>query len=214
MTAGEQTMTNETRHTGARQRPFWLIGAVVVGFVVLVLAAAFLLDRQFRAPIGTRSAPTGSSGSAVAGVQTQSQAAPAVQVPWQRIGRTPQEREVEEAYARYWAVFTDAYSLIDDSRLPEVMAGDELERARIQIRKLREQGRAGTLIMELHPRFSEVAPDRVVIYDEQVNRSVYVEPVTKQSIPTSQAPEVEKVSYELRKVDGVWKVVDGWVHDE
>src|SRR5688572_30032233 len=151
-------MTSDRPHTRTGQRPFWLIGSILLGFVLLVLAAAFLLDRQFRAPVGTQTAVAPAAGvSAGATIQGQSQVA-AVQVPWQRIARTPLEREVEEAYARYWAVFTDAYARVDDSRLAEVMAGDELERARNQIRRLREQGRAGMLMMEFHPAFAEVAP--------------------------------------------------------
>ena len=206
-------MTSDRPHTGTGQRPFWLIGSILLGFVLLVLAAAFLLDRQFRTPVGTQTAVAPAAGaSAGATSQGQSQAA-AVQVPWQRIARTPLEREVEEAYARYWQVLGAAFLSLDASRLPEVMDGDELARAQDQIKDLQARGRLGKVALEFHPSFREVTPERAVVFDEHINRSVFLDAATKQEIPTSGAPELARVSYELRKVNGTWKVVDGVIYD-
>ncbi len=47
-------MTNGTPHTASRPWSFWLVGSILLGAVPLVLATAFLRDRQVRAPIGTQ----------------------------------------------------------------------------------------------------------------------------------------------------------------
>jgi hypothetical protein len=216
LNSGER-MTNDrvsTVRSGQGPRPYWLIGSALLGVVLLLLAAAFLLDRQFRPRVGIESAPA--AGSTATGNQATAPGASAVAsvaVPWQRIGTTPLEREIEEAYARYWEVRSQAYLTLDTSRLSEVMAGEELRREEKQVRDLQAQGRAGKLDYEFHPTFRTVSADQAVIYDEHINRSLHMDPVTRQVFPTAQAPELEKVSYEFRKIEGKWKVVDGAIHD-
>ena len=204
-------MTSDRPHTGTGQRPFWLIGSILLGFVLLVLAAAFLLDRQFRAPVGTQTAVAPAAGAS-AGATSQGQAA-AVQVPWQRIARTPLEREVEEAYARYWQVRAQAYLDLNPELLGQVMAGAELQREQEQLADLKRRGRAGLIDADHRITFREVSPGKAVIYDEYLNKSVLLDATTKQRIPTNETPNTERVTYELNLVGGAWKVVDGALQD-
>ena len=45
------------------------------------------------------------------------------------------------------------------------------------------------------------------------HKSVLLDATSKQRIPTSEAPNTERVTYELNLVGGVWKVVDGALQD-
>lgn len=191
--------------------------ALLLGLVVL-LGGGFLFDRQFRPRVGieTPDAATGATATIAAPPTTTAPAAAAPTIappprptPWPRVGRTALEREVEEAYARYWMVLVQAYYTLDTSRLPEVMAGEELRRQEEQIRELGSQGRAGKLIVEHRISFPQVSDDRVVIYDEQLNRSLFLDAATRTEFRTSAAPETEKLTFEFRKIDGTWKVLDG-----
>jgi hypothetical protein len=120
----------------------------------------------------------------------------------------PLHREIAEAYLRYWDVLTQAHFDVDASRLGEVLAGVELERTENDIRRLRAEGRASRLEVELHFRILQATPNDAVVADQYVNRSVYVDAVTKQEIPTKEPPSVTKIDVQMRKLDGVWKVVD------
>lgn len=192
-------------------------GALLLGLAVL-LGGGFLFDRQFRPRVGieTPDAATGAAATVAASPTTAPAAAaapttapPPRPTPWPRVGRTALEREVEEAYARYWMVLVQAYYTLDTSRLPEVMAGEELRRQEEQIRELASQGRAGKLIVEHRISFPQVSDDRVVIYDEQLNRSLFLDAATRIEFRSSAAPETEKLTFEFRKIDGTWKVLDG-----
>lgn len=194
-------------------------GALLLGLAVL-LGGGFLFDRQFRPRVGieTPDAATGAEATAAAPPTTSpttaiaTTAPPPRPTPWPRVGRTALEREVEEAYTRYWEVRVQAYYTLDTSRLPEVMAGEELRREEEQIRELASQGRAGQLLVEHRITFPEVSNDRIVIYDEHVNKSIYLDGATKRELRTSDPPELERVSYELAKVNGQWKVIDGIIY--
>ena len=101
---------------------------------------------------------------------------------------------------------------LDTSHLSDVMAGPELARDEKQIEDLKAQGKAVKVDIEHHIAFLRVSPDNAEIYDEYLNRSVYVDPATKQEIPTNAPPVTAKVSYRLQKVNGTWKVIDGAQH--
>jgi hypothetical protein len=58
-------------------------------------------------------------------------------------------------------------------------------------------------------RIVEATPDRAVVDADYINRSVYVDSVTKQDLPTNEPPSLFKLSFQMRKIDSVWKVVDG-----
>jgi hypothetical protein len=126
---------------------------------------------------------------------------------------SPLQKEVADAYLRYWAVRTQAFYDLDPARLREVLAGAELARDEEDIRKLREQGRAADLDVELNFRILSATPAEATVYDEYLNRSVHLDAVTKQVLPTKDPPTVLKVSFEMKKIDGAWKVVDVRRHE-
>lgn len=238
------------------RRPFVPVGLALAGLVIVVLAAAFVLDRQYRQPVGIEPAPpiavkalptavpaaagpsvapvaravqptvvptavpTSTTAPATAGAvtaplpkvagepTTASAAAPATPKP-----PSPLEKEIIDGYLRYWNVRSQAYYDLDPTRLSEVMAGAELAREEEGIRKLRADGRAGGWDVDLNFRIDKATPEEAVVYDEYVNRSVYLDAVTKQELPTKEPPGVFKISFLMKKVDGVWKVVDGTRHD-
>lgn len=126
---------------------------------------------------------------------------------------TPLKKEIVDAYLRYWDVRIGAFYSLDTSRLATVMAGDELVRTQNRIADLRAQGRGGRIEVDHNFRILSDTPDEATLYDEYVNRSVFIDAATKREMPTDDPPIVRKVSYQMRKLDGTWKVVDGEQHD-
>lgn len=130
-----------------------------------------------------------------------------------RLADSPLEREVQAAYLRYWDVLTEANLSLDTSRLPEVTAGRELAQAQQQVEELKAKGKAAKVDVEHRIALAKVTPDEAVVADEYLNKSVYVDPVTKAEFKTTAPPTVEKLSFTLRKIDGEWKVVEAARHD-
>lgn len=126
---------------------------------------------------------------------------------------TPLQKEVIDAYLRYWVVRIRAYYDLDTSHLGEVMAEAELAREEEGVRELRAEGRGADIDIEHNFRVVKANDNDAVVYDEYVNHSVFIDAVTKQVIPTKEPPGVLKISFQMRKIDGTWKVVDGARHD-
>ena len=61
------------------------------------------------------------------------------------------ERELLEAYERYWELYARALLALDGSRLPEVMTGPRLQRAREEIARLELSGHAVRVDVESAP---------------------------------------------------------------
>lgn len=127
---------------------------------------------------------------------------------------SPLDEEVTAAYLRYWDVRMRAYYDADPSILPQMMAGAELARETEQVEALRAQGRAVSIDVEQNFRILRADEDEAVVYDEYVNRSRVVDGATKRQLGAGETQEVEKISYEFRRLGGVWKVVDGARHDQ
>jgi hypothetical protein len=231
MSPGERLSGTDTgSEAGASpRRPYWVVGLTLLGAIVLVLVGAVLLDRQFRPPVGreptggtqavarSTTAPMTSVPPTAAASSTLPAATPATAAsraaPALRVASSPLEREIEAAYLRYWDVLRQAYLNLDGSKLSEVSAGAELARQEQEIRDLKAQGRAAKLDIEHRLTFVEVSSERAILYDEYQNGSVFVDPATKQELPTKQPPETERISFEMRRVDGTWRVVDGARHE-
>ena len=126
---------------------------------------------------------------------------------------TPLQKEVIDAYLRYWDIRGKAYYALDTSRLHEVMASAELEREIQGVEELKGQGRGAKLDIGHDFRIVSATPERAVVYDDYVNRSVFIDATTKREIPTKDPPEVLKITFEMERVAGTWKVVDGAVRD-
>lgn len=215
------------------RRSFWVIGLALFGLLVVLFAGAFLLDRQFRPRVGTEpvagdqvpaskpntpvaiiadaptalstASPTAMATSTVTPTATLSAIVPTAT----GLDRSALEREVREAYEKYWDVLIQAYLDLDTSRLHEVTADPELTMTVQQIEDLRERGRAAKLEVEHHILIVRLSPDEAIIYDEYVNNSVFLDATTKQVLPTKAPPEVEKISFRLKKFEDGWRVIDG-----
>ncbi len=222
LNAGDAVMENMNEPS----RPWWPVGLALLGLVVVLLVGAVLVARQLRPQVGvepvpqtpvaaqpTSAAPAAPAATAAVAAAPAAGTAPTTAaLPGVRTGTSPLEREIEDAYLRYWDVLKQAYLSLDPSRLGEVTAGAELARQEQQIRDLRSRGRAAKLEVDHRIAFANVSPERAVIYDEYLNRSLFVDAITKQELPTKEQPETEKISFEMRKINGTWKVVDAAQH--
>lgn len=218
-------------------RPAWAIWLGLLGVVAVLLAAAFLLNRRFRSSVGIQGAPIASvtapatvsaPSSQVASSSPLSSAArspgsiaaaanpasTAALPSSAHVANSPLEKEIVAAYLHYWDVLTQAYLNLDPSVLPQVLGNPKLGREQAEIAQYKADGHAAKLIVDHHIALVQVSADHAVVYDEYLNRSVFVDPTTKRELPTSSAPpHVEKHSYDMQKINGVWKVVDGARHD-
>ena len=202
-------------------RPYWPIAlALVVGVAVLVTAGVMLSGR-FRTPVGVQPAPSigiatsPSASTPAAAPPTSAVANPQPQgQPTSSISASAAlAQEVQQAYLHYWDVRSQAYLNDDGSHLGEVMAGAELDRGLQRIKSLQAQGRAIKVDVEHHPLLVSVSADKAVVYDEYLNRSLFIDVATHEVLPTASPAITEKISYDLQKLDGAWKVVDGAQHD-
>lgn len=193
-------------------RRFWMIGLALLGVVAATLVGAFVLDDLFKpkvdtVPVSTSVAASNTATPVAAPTSTTTDPSDL------QVAKSPLEREIEAAYLRYWEVRAEAFLNQDTSRLSEVMAEAELARTRQQIDDLKAQGRAARIVVEHRIAFLEVSESRARLYDEYLNKSYLVDPQRKQSVQTPGPGGVAKVSYELKKIDGAWRVIDGVRHD-
>ena len=229
----EHDVRHKTTDNGLRKLSPWLVAAGILGVVLLGLLAAFALDRRFRqtvtveptrpvaAAVPASASPTQPSVATPGVTTTPVSSSAETAMPGAmttlpgglRLADSPLEREVQAAYLRYWDVRTQAFLNLDSSRLSEVMAGDELTRAEKYIQDLRSQGRAAKMDVEHRIALPKVTPDEAIVYDEYLNKSVFVDPVTKQELKTGAPVETVKVSFYLSRIDGQWKVTGGARHD-
>jgi hypothetical protein len=210
---------NESLDLTETPRPsFWKVGLGLLSLVLVIVVGAFLLDQHLRPTVGIEPAATanvvlGKTSLPTAIVSGSTATPTATPAGGLQVGNSPLEREIEAAYLRYWQVLTRAYLELDTSQLAEVMAGDELIRTEQQIQQLKAQGRAAKLDVVHQTAFVKVAPDSAIVYDQYLNRSVFMDAATKEELKTSQPPTTEKLSFHMEKVGGVWKVVEGVRHD-
>ncbi len=91
------------------------------------------------------------------------------------------------------------------------MDGIELVAAQTYIDELRNQGKAGVAREDHSITIVSATPEDAVIYDRMVDHSVFVDPTTRELLPPDKqaTPDTEiDGTYHLRKIDGVWKVVE------
>jgi hypothetical protein len=118
-------------------------------------------------------------------------------------------QDIEDAYNRFWRVRADAAFRLDASRLPEVTAGAALERERAETAQLQAEGRAARIVVDLHFRIVRATDTSATIYDDVENRSYFIDATTKEPLaPPPTTAQIYKMSYELEKIGGVWRVVD------
>ena len=210
-----------------RGRRYWLVGLGILALLAVVFLGAFLADRQFRpgvgiqpaltaVPEGSTQTPAGAYGSAT----SQPTATPtivAVVAPsgtpspgGMRVADSPLEMEIEAAYLKYLQVYSDAVANLDTSHLQEVLDGQALQWVTDEVNDLKAKGRPGKIIED--DRLTSIAfvtETSASVADEYTSRSVFVDPNTKQPLPRTGPPLRVRQSYDLRKINGVWKIVNG-----
>lgn len=205
----------------APQRPFWLVGLALLGLIVVILVGGFALTRRFQPRIGIEPAaavtalprPTGQArvAAGTAPPATSASAATAtVDIRGLRLAQTPIERDVQAAYQKYLEVYAEAVANLDTSHLSEVLSGQALQWVTDEVNDLKAQGRSVKVIEDDRViLFGRTTETSATLVDEYTSRSVYVDPKTKQPLPRSGPSTSVRQSYEFRKIDGVWKIVDG-----
>lgn len=198
--------------------PFWMVGLVLLGVVVVVLAGAFLVTQHFRSHVGIEpSAPatTGSAstpnghpgGAAPATAQSTASVAP-TSVP--AVAPTPTlspRQQVVQAYYSYWQVYSQALYTLDASRMSNVATGGELRQVQAQGTSLRRDRRAVRTRVTHHALVVSIKRDKATVYDEILNRSFTIDPVTKQPPQGSKQADLEKDIYFFQRIHGNWKIV-------
>lgn len=213
----------QEQHAPAR-RSYWPIGLALLIAVLLLLSGATVLNQRLRPKVGLQAATTAHAQETrygfILGRQSPDDSlddAP-VAAPSSETGTDAIEidvallEEVQAAYSAFWEIRTEAAFNLDDSRLAEVMDGPALEREREQIADLEARGVAAVIEAEHEVGLLSLSPDEAELYDEYLNRSYLVDPATKEPVGAPEPEEVVKVSFRLKKIDGVWKVVDSERH--
>src|SRR5438132_1433800 len=129
-----------------------------------------LLEEKVPESIGV--APTGAQSATPSKVSVLAAASPVPSAAADLL--TPLQKDLVDAYLRYWDIRMRAYYDLDPSRLHEVMAGEELAREERQVLDLKGQGRAVSMDVEHNIRILKATPEEAVVYDEYVNHSLYV----------------------------------------
>jgi hypothetical protein len=115
--------------------------------------------------------------------------------------------EVGQAYERYWRVTSQALLQLDSSQLPQVMEGERLATATQLIEDLRAQGRAVHANVTLNYVVAAANGDSASVIDRYEDRSFFVIPGTDEAL-TKPSSDESHVLFRLRRISGVWKVVD------
>lgn len=167
---------------------------------VTVLGLAFALS--IAAGCGDSAIPAATS--------VASPTAPRTETP--RASITPAasfEREVEVAYLAYWDAYSAAVLNLDVTRIEGFAEGEELARIRDEVEALKANGVALRVVVEHALLVVRTSTSEATVVDEVINRSFYVDPVTKQPPTATGSGEVLRNTFFLRKADGRWIVIRG-----
>jgi hypothetical protein len=225
-TARREVSTGTESVAGTR-RPWWPIGLALLGLVLAVLAGANLVGRQFRPSASTEPAapaPTGGQATGTDTVErvptaaasgsstsTSSAAAPGATATMPGLrANSSLEREIEAAYYRYLQVYSEAVLNLETNRLGEVLDGDALRSVAEEVNDRKARGRPLKVIEDDRLiAFGAVTETQASVIDEYTSRSVVVDATTGQPLPRTSPPTRIRQTYALRKVNAVWKIVDG-----
>jgi hypothetical protein len=215
--AMDETTTGHNPQSGHRT-PFWAVGLILLVVVVVVLTGAFLLNQHFRSHVGIEPAvPTRMQGSSTPGSQ-HGGAAPATaqstisavptSVPTVAPAPTLSPRQqVVQAYDRYWRDYSQALYTLDTSQMSDVSSGGELRQVQAQVVSLLRDKRAVRTRVTHHALVVSIKGDKASVYDEILNRSFTIDPVTKQPPQGSNQADLEKDIYFFQRIHGKWKIV-------
>ncbi|MPZ16150.1 MAG: hypothetical protein GEU73_17330 [Chloroflexi bacterium] len=188
------------------RRPYWVVGLALLGLVMVMLAIAFVADRQLRPRLSVDPAPTPSLAAAATSPAAAGTSNPA------NGSSSPLslEQEIEEAYLRYWDVYSEALLNLDTSRIPEVAADDELRRIEEEVGGLRNRNEAARINVTHDYEILDITSTGGTVYDEALNQSYTVDPVTKTSPEGTNRSEILRDLYFFEKRDHMWKIVKSY----
>ena len=115
--------------------------------------------------------------------------------------------ELSRVYERYWQVRSQALFDLDKSHLDEVMAGEHLGSIAKRVDELIAEKRAIKTDVDHQYQVVQADNDTAHIFDDYISNSFYVDPVSHEPLSEPGADELQ-VLYEVRKLNGDWKVVD------
>jgi hypothetical protein len=118
-----------------------------------------------------------------------------------------QADDIHRAFNRFWEIRVQANYDLNPELLTQVMAGAALQRERTAIDDLRAQNRAVQMSISHDISVLHVSPDEAAIEDDYTSDLTYVDAETKEPVRPTPIDKWE-FAYRLRKLDGVWKVVD------
>jgi hypothetical protein len=131
----------------------------------------------------------------------------AIGVPAEGGPSTPQlEEEVEQAYRRYWELYSEALYTLDTSRVGQVAANEELRRIEDEVSGFRARARAVRVDVSHSYLIVDVTDAGATVYDEITDRSFLIDPGTKEPSRGPDTAHLVKDIFYFRKVDGAWKV--------
>jgi hypothetical protein len=113
---------------------------------------------------------------------------------------------IEDAYLRYWDFYSDALFRLDTSRIPEVAAGEEVQRIQAEVGSFRRRDRA-VRVRVSHRYTIGDGPAGAWVRDEIADRSFTIDPRTR--LP-GQGPDVTDVVRDLvlmKELGDSWKVI-------
>lgn len=211
-------MTADRNQQSEQRSPYWAVGLTLLGVVVLILAAAFVLNQRLQPQVGivplastpTRGSSTPAPHSAVTLATPRATVAPsptAIATASPTPVLSPRQ-QVVQAYHRYWQAYSRALYTLNTSHMDTVAVDAELRRVAVEVAGFRQRGYAVHVRVTHHALIVSIKGNTATIYDDVLNRSYAVDPVTKKPGRGSSQADREKNIYFLRKIQGVWKVTE------
>lgn len=118
-----------------------------------------------------------------------------------------EHRAVEQAYLRYWERYSQALLTLDTAPIAEVADSDERMRIEAEVAGFRVRGRAVRVLVDHRYRIGNLSAQAAVVTDAISNRSFTVDPKTLEPAQGPDVADLEQDTYLMKKLGGIWKVV-------
>jgi hypothetical protein len=120
---------------------------------------------------------------------------------------TDTKAQVEQAYLRFWDVWTEVNRSLDPAKLDQVMTGNALTAARDLIERQKSKNQPVRIQVEHDYRTVITSADTASIEDNFIDHSVRLDPNTGEPVEKDPNKRVRN-SYTMKKVNGTWKVAE------
>ncbi len=193
-------------------RRYGLVGAALFGVIAVLLVGGYVLGTHLRPPIGMEQVALPASSVPALGVAS---AAPTVSaVSAAAVSVSPRASgavatDVEQAYLRYWSVYSDAMLTLDPSHLADVASGERLQQAMDEVQKVKAQGKAAKIDVQHSVGVFDVTETTASVHDSYINNSYSIDPSTRKPLGSPGQTQQITDTYTLQRIAGVWKVVSG-----